>query len=207
MRPSDCHHQSDRRYPLRVLELTSGLHSETYVHCAGAAISEICGNNWAGACRGVYGLRVDCVAVSGDWRLIIGHEVVWVICRARTANPFVRFSWSGLAGQPDLRRGFRVVLTNMCWWWKTCGPLAARPARPFACWKRAALFRWYCGRADERSGGKIELPVRTEASGGAWAIKATMPPNALYAATAAWPSSRAAALPAPGPEGTTDAHD
>lgn len=147
-------------------ELTSGLHSGTYVQCAQVLQYPKYADQLGRALAAEFlDLRVDCVASPALGGLIIGHEVARAIPpRAIDGKP-VRaiFVERDSAGSLTLRRGFRVdpdehVLVIEDVW--TTGGSTCETIRVL---EEAGARVVAAGALIDRSGGKIELPVRTEA--------------------------------------------
>jgi orotate phosphoribosyltransferase len=146
-------------------ELSSGLHSGTYVQCALALqypkYSEQLGRALAAE---FMDLRIDCVASPALGGVILGHEVARAIPPRADGSP-VRaiFVERDANGALTLRRGFRVepdehVLVVEDVW--TTGGSTCETIRVL---EEAGARVVAAGALIDRSGGKIELPVRTEA--------------------------------------------
>lgn len=146
-------------------ELTSGLHSGTYVQCALVLQYPKYAEQLGRALAAEFmDLRVDCVASPALGGLIIGHEVARAIPPRADGKP-VRaiFVERDSAGTLTLRRGFRVepdehVLVVEDVW--TTGGSTCETIRVL---EEAGARVVAAGALIDRSGGKIELPVRTEA--------------------------------------------
>jgi orotate phosphoribosyltransferase len=146
-------------------ELTSGLHSGTYVQCALALqypkFAEQLGRALAAE---FMDLRIDCVASPALGGVILGHEVARAI-PARADGMPVRaiFVERDATGTMTLRRGFRiepdehVLVVEDVW---TTGGSTYETIRVL---EEAGARVVAAGALIDRSGGKIELPVRTEA--------------------------------------------
>lgn len=146
-------------------ELTSGLHSATYVQCALVlqfpAYAEQLGRALAAE---FHDLRVDCVASPALGGLILGHEVARAI-PSRIDGAAVRaiFVERDASGSMTLRRGFRVepdehiLVVEDVW---TTGGSTFETIRVL---EEAGGRVVAAGALLDRSGGKIELPVRAEA--------------------------------------------
>lgn len=147
-------------------ELTSGLHSGTYVQCAQVLQYPKYAEQLGRALAAEFlDLRVDCVASPALGGLIIGHEVARAIPpRAIDGKPMrAIFVERDSAGSLTLRRGFRVdpdehVLVIEDVW--TTGGSTCETIRVL---EEAGARVVAAGALIDRSGGKIELPVRTEA--------------------------------------------
>src|SRR6266699_4712625 len=146
-------------------ELTSGLHSATYVQCALVLqypkYAEPLGRTLAAE---FMDLRVDCVASPALGGVIIGHAVARALPpRADGAPVRAIFVERDATGSLTLRRGFRVdpdehVLVVEDVW--TTGGSAYTTIRVL---EEAGARVVAAGALIDRSGGQIELPVRTEA--------------------------------------------
>jgi len=146
-------------------ELTSGLHSGTYVQCALVLqypkFAEQLGRALAAE---FMDLRVDCVASPALGGVILGHEVARAIPSRPDGKP-VRaiFVERDATGTLTLRRGFRiepdehVLVVEDVW---TTGGSTYETIRVL---EEAGARVVAAGALIDRSGGKIELPVRTEA--------------------------------------------
>ncbi len=146
-------------------ELTSGLHSGTYVQCALVLQYPKYAEQLGRALAAEFmDLRVDCVASPALGGVIIGHEVARAIPPRADGKPiraiFVeRDSLGTLTLAPRIpsragrtRSGVEDVWTTGGSTCETIRVLEEAGARVVA-----------AGALIDRSGGKIELPVRTEA--------------------------------------------
>jgi orotate phosphoribosyltransferase len=146
-------------------ELTSGLHSDTYVQCALVLQYPKYAEQLGRALAAEFmDLRVDCVASPALGGVIIGHEVARAIPPRSDGKP-VRaiFVERDSLGTLTLRRGFRVepdehVLVVEDVW--TTGGSTCETIRVL---EEAGARVVAAGALIDRSGGRIELPVRTEA--------------------------------------------
>jgi orotate phosphoribosyltransferase len=146
-------------------ELTSGLHSGTYVQCALALQYPKYAEQLGRALAAEFmDLRIDCVASPALGGIILGHEVARAIPTRADGSP-VRaiFVERDATGSLNLRRGFRVepdehVLVVEDVW--TTGGSTCETIRVL---EEAGARVVAAGALIDRSGGKIELPVRTEA--------------------------------------------
>jgi orotate phosphoribosyltransferase len=146
-------------------ELTSGLHSATYVQCALVLQYPKYAEQLGRALAAEFlDLRVDCVASPALGGVIIGHEVARAL-RPRADGAPVRaiFVERDATGTLTLRRGFHVepdehvlVVEDV---WTTGGSTYAT----IRVLEEAGARVVAAGALIDRSGGKIELPVRTEA--------------------------------------------
>ena len=146
-------------------ELTSGLHSATYVQCALVLQYPKYAEQLGRALAAEFmDLRVDCVASPALGGVIIGHEVARAIPPRPDRKP-VRaiFVERDATGALTLRRGFRVepdehVLVVEDVW--TTGGSTCETIRVL---EEAGARVVAAGALIDRSGGRMELPVRTEA--------------------------------------------
>jgi orotate phosphoribosyltransferase len=146
-------------------ELTSGRHSGTYVQCALVLQYPKHAEQLGRALAAEFmDLRVDCVASPALGGVIIGHEVARAIPPRPDGRP-VRaiFVERDSLGTLTLRRGFRVepdehVLVVEDVW--TTGGSTCETIRVL---EEAGARVVAAGALVDRSGGQIELPVRTEA--------------------------------------------
>jgi len=146
-------------------ELTSGLHSATYVQCALVLQYPKYAEQLGRALAAEFmDLRVDCVASPALGGVIIGHEVARALPPHADGAP-VRaiFVERDATGTLTLRRGFRVdpdehVLVVEDVW--TTGGSTYETIRVL---EEAGARVVAAGALIDRSGGQIELPVRTEA--------------------------------------------
>jgi orotate phosphoribosyltransferase len=146
-------------------ELSSGLHSGTYVQCALALQYPKYAEQLGRALAAEFmDLRLDCVASPALGGVILGHEVARSIPPRADGSP-VRaiFVERDTTGSLTLRRGFRVepdehVLVVEDVW--TTGGSTYETIRVL---EEAGARVVAAGALIDRSGGKIELPVRTEA--------------------------------------------
>jgi orotate phosphoribosyltransferase len=146
-------------------ELTSGLHSATYVQCALVLQYPKYAEQLGRALAAEFlDLRVDCVASPALGGVIIGHEVARALPpRADGAPARAIFVERDATGTLTLRRGFHVdpdehvlVVEDV---WTTGGSTYAT----IRVLEEAGARVVAAGALIDRSGGKIELPVRTEA--------------------------------------------
>jgi orotate phosphoribosyltransferase len=146
-------------------ELTSGLHSGTYVQCALVLQYPKYADQLGRALAAEFlDLRVDCVASPALGGVILGHEVARAVPSRHDGAP-VRaiFVERDKTGSLNLRRGFRVepdehVLVVEDVW--TTGGSTCETIRVL---EEAGARVVAAGALIDRSNGKIELPVRTEA--------------------------------------------
>src|SRR5579862_7055920 len=146
-------------------ELTSGLHSSGYVQCALVLQYPRYAEQLGRALAAEFlDLRVDCVASPALGGVILGHEVARAIPPRADGTPIrAIFVERDSAGTLTLRRGFRVepdehVLVIEDVW--TTGGSTCETIRVL---EEAGARVVAAGALIDRSGGKIELPVRTEA--------------------------------------------
>jgi orotate phosphoribosyltransferase len=146
-------------------ELTSGLHSALYVQCALVLQYPKYAEQLGRALAAEFmDLRIDCVASPALGGVIVGHEVARAIPTRADGKP-VRaiFVERDTTGTLTLRRGFRVepgehVLVVEDVW--TTGGSTCETIRVL---EEAGALVVAAGALIDRSGGRIELPVRTEA--------------------------------------------
>jgi orotate phosphoribosyltransferase len=146
-------------------ELTSGLHSGTYVQCALALQYPKYAEQLGRALAAEFmDLRIDSVASPALGGVILGHEVARAI-PPHANGGLVRaiFVERDFTGSMTLRRGFRVepdehVLVVEDVW--TTGGSTCETIRVL---EEAGARVVAAGAVIDRSGGRIELPVRTEA--------------------------------------------
>src|SRR3982074_3083301 len=146
-------------------ELTSGLHSATYVQCALVLQHPKCAEQLGRALAAEFlDLRVDCVASPALGGIIIGQEVARALPPRSDGAPLPAiFVERDATGSLTLRRGFKVdpdehVLVVEDVWTtggSTCATIRVLEEAGARLLARGALI--------DRSGGSIELPVRTEA--------------------------------------------
>lgn len=139
-------------------ELSSGRHSATYVQCALVLqypqYAEQLGRRLAAE---FHDLRVDCVASPAIGGIILAHEV------ARAIGVRAVFVERDASGHMALRRGFEikpnetVVAIEDVW---TTGGSTCETIRVV---EEAGGRVVAAGALIDRSGGRLELPVRTEA--------------------------------------------
>ena len=146
-------------------ELTSGLHSATYVQCALVLQYPKYAEQLGRALAAEFlDLRVDCVASPALGGVIIGQEVARALPpRADGAPVRAIFVERDATGSLTLRRGFRVdpdehvlVVEDV---WTTGGSTC----QTISLLEEAGARIVAAGALIDRSGGQIELPVRTEA--------------------------------------------
>ncbi|MGH9681524.1 MAG: orotate phosphoribosyltransferase [Candidatus Acidiferrales bacterium] len=146
-------------------ELTSGLHSATYVQCALVLQYPRYAEQLGRALAAEFmDLRVDCVASPALGGVILGHEVARAIPTRADGKP-VRaiFVERDSTGTLTLRRGFsvepdeHVLVVEDVW---TTGGSTCETIRVL---EEAGARVVAAGALIDRSGGKIELSVRTEA--------------------------------------------
>jgi orotate phosphoribosyltransferase len=145
-------------------ELSSGLHSATYVQCAlvlqHPRYAEQLGRALAAE---FHDLRVDCVASPALGGILLGHEVARAI-PAPPGSAGVRaiFTERDASGSLALRRGFsvepgeHVLVVEDVW---TTGGSTCETIRVI---EEAGGRVVAAGALIDRSGGRLELPVRTE---------------------------------------------
>jgi orotate phosphoribosyltransferase len=146
-------------------ELTSGLHSGTYVQCALVLQYPKYAEQLGRALAAEFmDLRVDCVASPALGGVVLGHEVARAIPAGADGKPIrAIFVERGTTGMLTMRRGFQVapdehVLVVEDVW--TTGGSTCETIRVL---EEAGARVVAAGALIDRSGGKIELPVRTEA--------------------------------------------
>lgn len=139
-------------------ELSSGRHSSTYVQCALVLqhphFAEQLGRRLAGE---FHDLKVDCVVSPAIGGLIIGHEV------GRAMGVRAIFVERDSSGHMALRRGFdispgeTIIAVEDVW---TTGGSTCEAIRVVEEHGGRVVA---AGAMIDRSGGRLELPVRTEA--------------------------------------------
>ncbi len=146
-------------------ELSSGLHSGTYVQCAAILQyprhAEQLGRALAAE---FHDLRVDCVASPAIGGVILGHEVARAL-PARSDGSGIRavFVERDARGALALRRGFHiepgehVLVVEDVW---TTGGSTFETIRVV---EEAGGVVVAAGALIDRSGGRLEFPVRAEA--------------------------------------------
>jgi orotate phosphoribosyltransferase len=153
-------------------ELSSGLHSGTYIQCAVVLqyprYAEMLGRALAAE---FHDLRVNCVASPALGGVILGHEVARALSAANptpgasasTAGTRAIFVERDSVGNMALRRGFQVapdehvlVVEDV---WTTGGSTFETIRVIEECGGRVIAV----GALIDRSGGRIEFPVRAEA--------------------------------------------
>jgi len=167
MRPEDVSRLLESAGAIRQghFELSSGLHSGTYVQCAlvlqHPRYAEQLGRALAAE---FHDLRVDCVASPALGGILLGHEVARAI-GARPDGTATRaiFVERDARGSLALRRGFEVepgenVLVVEDVW--TTGSSTYEAIRVI---EEAGGRVVAAGALIDRSGGQLELPVRAEA--------------------------------------------
>ncbi|HVA94481.1 MAG TPA: orotate phosphoribosyltransferase [Candidatus Dormibacteraeota bacterium] len=167
MRPDDITRVLEEVGAIRQghFQLTSGLHSGTYVQCALVLQYPKYAEQLGRALAAEFmDLRVDCVASPALGGVILGHEVARAIPLRADGKP-VRaiFVERDATGTLTLRRGFHVepdehVLVVEDVW--TTGGSTCETIRVL---EQAGARIVSAGALIDRSGGKMELPVRTEA--------------------------------------------
>jgi len=167
MRPDDITRVLEEVGAIRQghFQLTSGLHSGTYVQCALVLQYPKYAEQLGRALAAEFmDLRVDCVASPALGGVILGHEVARAIPLRADGKP-VRaiFVERDATGTLTLRRGFHVepdehVLVVEDVW--TTGGSTCETIRVL---EQAGARIVSAGALIDRSGGKVELPVRTEA--------------------------------------------
>lgn len=167
MRPEDVSRLLESAGAIRQghFELSSGLHSGTYVQCAlvlqHPRYAEQLGRALAAE---FHDLRVDCVASPALGGILLGHEVARAI-GARPDGTATRaiFVERDARGSLALRRGFdvepgeNVLVVEDVW---TTGSSTYEAIRVI---EEAGGRVVAAGALIDRSGGRLELPVRAEA--------------------------------------------
>jgi orotate phosphoribosyltransferase len=146
-------------------ELTSGLHSDSYVQCALVLqyprYAEALGRALAAE---FHDLRIDCVVSPAVGGIVLGHEVARALCITPDL-PGVRalFVERDMQGAMTLRRGFEmqdgesVLVVEDVW---TTGGSTFETMRVV---EAAGGRVMGVGALIDRSSGRIEFPVRAEA--------------------------------------------
>jgi len=160
MRPEDVHKILEAAGAIRHghFDLSSGLHSPTYIQCAMVLQhpqhAEQLGRALAAE---FHDMTVDCVVSPALGGVILGHEV------ARAIGVRAMFTERDASGQLTLRRGFdmsageRVLVIEDVW---TTGGSTAATMRVV---EEAGGRVVGVGALIDRSGGRMEFPVRAEA--------------------------------------------
>lgn len=160
MRPEEVHQLLESVGAVRQghFELSSGLHSGTYVQCAlvlqHPSLAEKLGRALAAE---FHDIVVECVASPALGGVIVGHEV------ARAVGVRAIFVERDSSGRMALRRGFevkpneRVLVVEDVW---TTGGSTCETIRTI---EEAGGCVVAAGALIDRSRGRLELPVRTEA--------------------------------------------
>src|ERR1700721_3151893 len=146
-------------------ELTSGLHSGTYVQCALVLQYPKYAEQLGRALAAEFlDLRIDCVASPALGGVIIGHEVARAIPPGPDGKPIrAIFVERDSAGTLTLRRGFRVEPDEHVLVIEDVGTTGGSTCETIRVLEEAGARVVAAGALIDRSGGKIELPVRTEA--------------------------------------------
>ncbi len=145
-------------------ELSSGLHSDTYIQCALALQYPKYAEQLGAALAAEFiGLRIECVASPAIGGLILGHEVARALGMTHTDSgvPAIFVERDG-SGRMTLRRGFSVkpgqpVLVVEDVW--TTGGSTFETIRVI---EEAGGGVVAAGALIDRSQGRLELPVQTE---------------------------------------------
>ncbi len=160
MRPEDVHKLLESAGAVRQghFELSSGLHSGTYIQCAlvlqHPEFAERLGRALAAE---FHDIQIECVASPALGGIILGHEV------ARAIGVRAVFSERDSSGQLTLRRGFdvkpdeRVLVVEDVW---TTGGSTFETMRVI---EQAGGRVVGVGALIDRSGSNLEFPVRAEA--------------------------------------------
>jgi orotate phosphoribosyltransferase len=145
-------------------ELSSGLHSDTYIQCALALQYPRYAEQLGAALAAEFtGSRIECVASPALGGLILGHEVARALGMHRTDSgvPAI-FVERDASGRMTLRRGFSikpgqaVLVVEDVW---TTGGSTFETIRVI---EEAGGTVVAAGALIDRSQGRLELPVQTE---------------------------------------------
>jgi len=166
MRPEEVHKLLESVGAIRQghFELSSGLHSATYIQCALALqyprYAEQLGRALAAE---FHDLRVDCVASPALGGVILGHEVARALPAAQPAGVRAIFVERDASGSMALRRGFEVAPDEHVLVIEDVWTTAGSTFETIRVIEEAGGRVVAAGALIDRSGGRIDLPVRAEA--------------------------------------------
>jgi hypothetical protein len=122
-------------------ELSSGLHSDTYVQCALVLQYPNYAEQLGAALVAEFaGLVIEAVVSPALGGVILGHEVARALGKSGAAA-FLRFLWSETRpAQCACGAAFRLNRDSACSWSKTCGRPAGQPSKRSEWWRKRAAW-------------------------------------------------------------------